>query len=643
MSPRSFRAAYFVAAALIVAVGAAAYLTSFSGAFVLDDHEHIELNPRIRSLAPLSAVLAHSARPVVQLTLAANHALGGLDPRGYHASNLLVHLLAALVLFAILVRTFEGARLRERFGSAAVALAASAALLWVAHPLNTAAVTYVIQRGESLAGLFCLLALHAVIRGADDRAGAVPDSRSRGHAALWNLTAATWCALAMATKPTAIVLPLTIALYDRTFLAASWRETFARRGALYAALAATWGIAACCAAAEPNPTAGFGIPLSALDYARSQPGVILHYLRLALWPSPLVFDYGWPIAHGFRAVALPAVAIAALIAATVWALVRRPPLGFLGAWFLLTLAPSSSVIPIKDLAFEHRMYLPLVAVVVLCVVAGDAALRRWAGAMRGALAIAIVAVLVAALAWTTSRRNLDYRSEAALWTDTLARRPQNPRAHYALGAALVAEGRNEEALPHLTEALRLQPGNPAARLNLGVAYSSAGRYEDAIREFDQVLGIEAASAPPFVRGVLSRAHHNRGVALAKLGRYPEAIASYRAALELAPDDPALTSSAGIAQAMRDHLDAVLRDEAPAVLGPEYSLVPASSDAKDLVLERTFRREGNGRRLGAIHVRIDLSGEEEHVSLSADGEVPQRALDALSAAMTEWMARAGAAP
>lgn len=103
MSPRSFRAAYFVAAALIVAVGAAAYLTSFSGAFVLDDHEHIELNPRIRSLAPLSAVLAHSARPVAQLTLALNHAAGGLDPRGYHAVNLLIHLLAALMLFAILV------------------------------------------------------------------------------------------------------------------------------------------------------------------------------------------------------------------------------------------------------------------------------------------------------------------------------------------------------------------------------------------------------------------------------------------------------------------------------------------------------------------------------------------------------------
>src|SRR5215470_7841219 len=163
-------------------------------------------------------------------------------------------------------------------------------------------------------------------------------------------------------------MPFVILIHDLTFVAESWRELVRRRAGLYLGLAATEGIAIGLAAAHPNPTAGFGSPLlGPLAYAASQPGVILHYLRLALWPWPLVIDYGWPVAHGVGVLA-PGVIVLALIAATVWAVARRAPLGAVGAWFFLTLAPSSSVVPIKDLAFEHRMYLALAAVITLVVV-----------------------------------------------------------------------------------------------------------------------------------------------------------------------------------------------------------------------------------------------------------------------------------
>ena len=176
------------------------------------------------------------------------------------------------------------------------------------------------------------------------------------------------CALGMGTKEVMATAPIVVLLYDRCFLAGSFREAFRRRWPMYVGLAATWAILGALVIAYPwgaATGAGFGLAEAGpWEYARTQPGVILNYLRLSFWPSSLCFDYSWPIATSAGQIIPAAAVIAALLAATLWALRRAPALGFLGAWFFLILAPTSSFVPIiTEVAAERRMYLPLAAVV----------------------------------------------------------------------------------------------------------------------------------------------------------------------------------------------------------------------------------------------------------------------------------------
>ncbi len=160
---------------LVAVAGLLAYHNSFTNPFVFDDEPSIQENPTIHHLWPIWPALSppHSGgatvegRPVINLSVAINYALGGLDVRGYHVLNLTIHILAGLTLLGIVRRTLLKRRLRERFGAVANELALATALLWTVHPLQTESVTYVIQRAESIMGLFYLLTLYCFIRGVE--------------------------------------------------------------------------------------------------------------------------------------------------------------------------------------------------------------------------------------------------------------------------------------------------------------------------------------------------------------------------------------------------------------------------------------------------------------------------------------------
>src|SRR4029077_4761665 len=220
---------------LILATTVLAYANSFSGTFIFDDLTWIEANPHIRHFWPLWNALQPpqgapgTGRPVVCLTLALNYAVSGLDPWSYHVTNLAIHVSAALILFGIVRRTLQGPRLRDRFGTQANGLAAAISILWAVHPLQTESVTYIIQRMESLMGLFLLLTLYCVIRG---------DHSPRRL--WWFAGAVACCALGMATKEGMATAPIIVLLYDRVFLADSWADLSHKRSPLSTGLAATW-------------------------------------------------------------------------------------------------------------------------------------------------------------------------------------------------------------------------------------------------------------------------------------------------------------------------------------------------------------------------------------------------------------------
>ena len=359
---------------LIILAGALAYATSFGGGFVFDDARYIADYEHIDQFWPPWPHLA-TRRPVVQLSLALNYAISGLNTWSYHLFNLVVHLLAGLTLFGLVRRTLLLPRWAGRFATSASYFAAAVAGLWVVHPLNTQSVVYIVQRGEALMGLFYLLTIYSVLRGSTGRADTA-----------WYLLAIIACALGMATKGVMISAPLVVLIYDRVFLADSWAGLLRKRWWLYVGLFLTIGVLALVGVAQgivapqyPKfATVGFGYQgATPFDYLRTEAGVVLHYIRLAFVPYPLILDYDWPAADQPLKWLLPGLVIVILLVATVLALWRKPGLGFAGVWFFLILAPTSSIVPIRDAAFEHRMYLSLAAIILLVVFGVYALLRRF--------------------------------------------------------------------------------------------------------------------------------------------------------------------------------------------------------------------------------------------------------------------------
>ena len=299
------------------------YANSLDGAFILDDDQNIEDNRRIRSLDNLNEILS-VGRPLVELSLALNYAYGELDPAGYHVFNILIHILVGLTLYGVVRRTLLLPRLRERFGTSSHWLALAIGLLWTVHPLTTQAVTYVIQRGESMGSLFYLLTLYCVIRGSQAK---------RPRRGYWYATAVISAGLGMACKAIVITAPALLLLYDRVFLSTSTREVLSRRfrvhlGVLLIVLGVGAGVGILQTIVtripeprEPSETRlSIGRAASPMEYYRTQPEILLHYLSLAYWPADLCLDYKWEPSEDLRRILVTSAALATLLAATCLAL-----------------------------------------------------------------------------------------------------------------------------------------------------------------------------------------------------------------------------------------------------------------------------------------------------------------------------------
>jgi tetratricopeptide (TPR) repeat protein len=410
----------------------------------------------------------------------------------------------------------------------------AAALLWGLHPLLTSAVAYIAQRAESLVSMFMLAALSC-------------SARRRSVACVVAGLAAVCC------KEVAVVLPLLVLLYDRCFGAGSVRRALAERPFMYAGLGASW-IALGLLVARGARTASVALEmggLNPLNYALSQPHAVLHYLRLLVWPDPLVLDYGWPIvpvdtwadvARAAPAFAPSLLVVLTLAALSLWLLARNHPCGFAGAWFFLLLAPSSSVLPIAtEIMAEHRVYLASLAPVTLLVLGARSLARRVLAARAPLVLGALAAVLALLMAALVDAQNQLYRSDMLLWSHNLLATPDNPRVLLNLGRVLRARGQVGPALVLFERAAAAaracrrprQPFLPEILDSSAEAWERAGELERANQ-----LRAEAWE--------LDRSHGERAAALAaglrKAGHAAEALAALQRGVQRAPDDPQLRAA-----------------------------------------------------------------------------------------------------
>lgn len=496
-------------AGLVLALAAlAAYHNSFGGPFVFDDEQSIVHNPSIRSLAtalqpPGGWGFTVSGRPALNLSLALNYAISGTEVWSYHALNLLIHAAAGLTLLGLVRRTLQQPVLAKTFAGREVPVALAVALLWTLHPLQTESVTYVIQRAESLMGLCYLLTLYAVLR-----AAATPASRA------WPVIAVAACALGMATKEVMVTAPVVAVLYDRTFLAGSFRALWERRRGLHVALGATWLLLAWLVLSGGGDRGGtYALTPAAFGaYWLTQFEAVARYLWLSVWPAPLVFEYGVTREVSWTEALPYAVPVVALVVATVWALVRRPVVGFLGAMFFGVLAPTSLMPGVTQTIVEHRMYVPLASVMALLVGWGFS----WAD-RRALYACGVLAVVAGGL---TVARNRDYQDEFRLWQDTVAKRPTSAKAQNNLGRLHFQRGEYAEALRRYDLALQHEPTSAQTHYNRGLTLEALGETAEAIAAF-----AEAERILPY----FGQAQWRRAVLLLQTGRAAEAIAPVQAA------------------------------------------------------------------------------------------------------------------
>ncbi len=454
---------------VIVLLTICTFAPAIRGPLIFDDFRAVQFNPTLADLGTALHPPAESAvagRPVTNITLALDFLLNerlGIDQQPapaarnrtivYHATNILIHLLAGLLLFGIIRRTPGTRRTRDEDMHRWNGLPLFVTAVWMVHPLQADAVDYIVQRTELLASLCYLATLYCSIR--------AWDAPRQGERPLrWYLLGIVACALGMGAKEIMVTAPVLVLLYDRAFHLTSWKElllpAFRARRWFYASLFATLLILVILQAGTPRATAGFGQGMTSLEYLVSQGWAIPHYLWSVLVPTGLALDYGAaaiPFTRGLAGLILLAI-LGGLILLAWWHNQGWVGAAFLGTAFFVLLAPSSSVIPITtEIAADRRMYLALAPVLLalsLLVEIAGARLAKvevfQAASTTSARWPRVIGVaLVALVALMSFQRSRLYADPEAIWRDARMKVPQNARAW--LNAGIVAEtaGHADEA------------------------------------------------------------------------------------------------------------------------------------------------------------------------------------------------------
>jgi tetratricopeptide (TPR) repeat protein len=513
------------AGGLFVAVWAA-YLPGLAAPFIMDDASSIPSNRSIRSLWPIWPVICYEhgegrtidGRPLLNLSLAVNRTLTGPSAAGFRVVNVLIHCGNALLLMALARRLLARPALPAAVSDRAGEIAFVAALLWAVHPLGTGAVTYVIQRAESLGACLMLATVLVCVAGIT-----AAESGRRP----WALPlVAILSALAGTAKETSVAIPFVTVLIDRALLSGSWRGAV-RHWPWHLAAAASWPSVALMLTVLGGRGSSAGIAsASPWLYLLTQAKAIWLYVARIVWPQGLVFDYGDFLSTGLAESGGWLLLTGAVFAAVAYGFARYPVVCLAPLLFFVLLGPTSSVIPVKTQTIaEHRAYLASACLIVPAVAAA------WVGArerLRLSPRFCTVAAAAGAVALglSTAARNREFVAPEILWRKALAAEPRNERAMINLAARLIANkdpASLAEAEALLARAARTGRYPKVHAVNVGSLAKAQGRYAEALAAIDAVLALTPDDAATLA---------DRGYVLWKLGRLPDALADLDRAIAL---------------------------------------------------------------------------------------------------------------
>lgn len=494
------------------------YEPGFTGEFVFDDNPAIVENESIRQLFPLWGTTERAgplipqlntpltARPLVNLSFALNYHFGVMDPWGYRLVQVILHWMAALLLWRLGFQVLSRSSSIERSTGTAAVVSFAGAMLWAIHPLNTETVNYVTQRTELLMAVFyfgCLLACwrYFVASGTLQRTG-------------WLLLVVLtgWCGIlckeTMSTIPAVVLLGHwlmaarnegDLSIQDRlgTFL----RRECRRSWPVYAALVSCWlPIALIYRAGYVTPGGGFGNSIGAVEWWWTQCEVVFLYLRLAVWPSPLLVHYNFPIHEGLADAWPFVVGCLVWIVTSLWLTWIRHWTGFVMLTVLILLSPTLLIPLPGETVAERRMYLPLAGMTMWFAAAVFDFIRRHASvqnpldSMRPLPAVWTVVMTIPLIAFllVSHARVPAYRTQFSIWHDNMIHHPTDHLSWMNVGAMLAESGQMQMGMPFLERAVQLNPKHERSRFNLARAYESQGRIDEAITHYQAANRLDPA-------------------------------------------------------------------------------------------------------------------------------------------------------
>lgn len=526
----------YVRAALLVLATVLVYANSFDVAFQFDDYINIVKNPflstpeKIINPGPVpdpDMWELHARRTLGYLSLSLNYKLHGLEVWGYHAVNLLIHLASVLLVYVFVGLLFKTPRARgSALASRASTLAFLCALVFAVHPIQTQAVTYIVQRFASMVAMFYLASLVLYLK-----------ARMSEKTLSRNAYSVLMALAAMKTKENAITLPIAAAMLEWVFFPA---EPIKKRMAWLGALMLTALVIPTTVILQhldisdlqemtmKQTRLGSDMPRS--TYFFTELRVIVTYLRLLVLPINQNLDYDYPLYESFLSapVVLSFGFLSAMLAAGVLMLRRTDGawavVGFGILWFFLTLSVESSFLPIVDVIFEHRVYLPSVGVICAAVVGASyvAARGKWFG-----LAVVLILLAACVLGVMAHNRNEIWRDSIRLWQDTASKSPNKARPRFNLGLSFYEKGYYEQAIEHFKRAAEIDPWTASIFNSLGASYYSADNDDLAIASYLKALELEPYYVECMVN--LAKAYRHKGLK-------DKALSYYQRALRHEPED-----------------------------------------------------------------------------------------------------------
>ncbi len=513
--------------AAILILGLIIYGNSFESTFHLDDLNNIRDNPSIRNLSSIQAMWQFShTRFLAIYSFAWNFHFGQLNVWGYHLINLIIHLINAILVYWLSFLIFSTPVLKDKFmPKDKTILSLAIALLFVSHPLATQSVTYIVQRMTSMSTMFYFLALILYM---------ISRLTVRSKAVKYRLLIGSGISalLAMLTKEYAFTIPFAIVLVEIFFLqtrqnAISFKD---RRvlliGAALISLIALGFYKYSDILMNPellDPDLE-NEDITAVTYLLTQFSVILKYIQLLIVPVNQVFDYNYKLVMSFfdpRAW-ISFLALVGLIALGIYFFKKHRIISFGIFWFFLTLSIESSIIPLPDLIFEHRTYLPSFGYFLLFVYV--VYWLTWKNIKT--IGITIVAIVIAVNSVLAYQRNKVWKDEITLSTDSIKKSPGKARPYNNRGDALADQNKIEEALSDFDKAIALLPKFSMAYYNRGNMFKKQMKNDLAIADYNSAIRYR----PGF-----DKAFNNRGSVYKDLNRLDEALADYDRAISLNPD------------------------------------------------------------------------------------------------------------